>query len=192
MSAAAATARSTAWSRPRRLTCTTQAQGGGAFTSLLYNPNSVDQLRFTAGLRLDYYQVPNDPDQQAAGISDREREQDIFSTLTWAHSLSPSLMLTLSPFYHFNRAAYEGGPTDVPIATDNRASNYEGGQITLSAVNKRNNAEAGIYAFAQQDNSFFSVIANDGSGRPVQPAGLSRRQPGGAVPARMSSKQCHG
>jgi hypothetical protein len=141
-----------------------QAEGGGAFTSLLYNPNSTDQLRFTSGLRLDYYQVPNDPDMQAAGIDDREREQDVFSTFTWAHSYSPALMLTVSPFYHFNRGAFEGGPNDVPIATDNRASNYEGGQVTLSAINKRNNARIGVYAFAQQDNSFFSVIANDGSG----------------------------
>jgi hypothetical protein len=141
-----------------------QAQGGGGFTSLLYNPNSVDQLRFDAGLRLDYYQVPNDPDMQAAGIDDHEREQDIFGVFTWAHAYSPGLILTLSPFYHFNRAAYEGGPTDVPSATDNRASNYEGGQITLAGVSKRHNARAGIYAFAQQDNTLFALVANDGSG----------------------------
>ena len=141
-----------------------QADGGGAFTSLIYNPNSKDQIRFDAGLRLDSYQVPNDPAMQAAGINDREREQDVFGTATWVHTYSPGLMLIVSPFYHFNRAAYEGGLTDVPIATDNRASNYEGGQVTLSAVNRKNNARVGIYAFAQQDNSFFSVIANDGSG----------------------------
>jgi len=141
-----------------------QAQGGGGFTSLLYNPNSRDQLRFDAGLRLDYFQVPNDPDMQADGINDRQREQDVFGLFTWVHTYSPGLMLVVSPFYHFNRAAYEGGPNDVPIATDNRGSNYEGGQITLSAVTKRHNARAGIYAFAQQDNHYFSVIANDGSG----------------------------
>ena len=141
-----------------------QAQGGGGFTSLLYNPNSVDQLRFDAGLRLDYYQVPNDPDMQAQGIEDREREQDIFGVFTWAHTYSPGLILTVSPFYHFNRAAYEGGPTDVPSATDNRGSNYEGGQITLAGVSKRHNARVGIYAFAQQDNTLFALVANDGSG----------------------------
>ena len=142
-----------------------QAQGGGAFTSLIYNPNPKDQIRFDSGLRLDYYQVPNDPEMQDAGINDRQREQDIFATATWAHTFSPGLMLITSPFYHFNRAAYEGGPSDVPIATDNRASNYEGGQITLAGINRRNNARAGIYAFAQQDNSYFSYIANDGSGQ---------------------------
>lgn len=142
-----------------------QAHGGGGFTSLIYNPNPNDQFRFDAGFRLDYYQVPNDPDTQAAGINDRQREQDIFATGTWAHTYSPGLMLIVSPFYHFNRAAYEGGPSDVPVTTDNRASNYEGGQVTLAAINKRNNARFGIYSFAQQDNTYFSVVANDGSGQ---------------------------
>jgi outer membrane receptor protein involved in Fe transport len=141
------------------------SNGGGAFTSLLYNPNSVDQLRFSGALRLDYYQVPNDPEMQAERIEDREREQDIFGTLTWVHTYSPGMMLSVSPFYHFNRAAYEGGPTDVPAATDNRASNYEGGQTTLSLVKGKHNARFGVYAFAQQDNTYFSVAANDGSGQ---------------------------
>ncbi len=142
-----------------------EANGGGAFTSLLYNPNPSDQFRFSGALRLDYYQVPNDPDMQADGINDREREQDIFGALTWAHTYSPAMMLSISPFYHFNRAAYEGGPTDIPAATDNRASNYEGGQATLSLVKGKHNARFGMYAFAQQDNTYFSVVANDGSGQ---------------------------
>ena len=142
-----------------------QAHGGGGFTSLIYNPNPNDQLRFSGALRLDYYQVPNDPDMQEAGVNDREREQDIFGTLTWAHTYSPSMMLSVSPFYHFNRAAYEGGATDVPAATDNRASNYEGGQSSLSLVKGKHNARFGVYAFAQQDNTYFSVVANDGSGQ---------------------------
>lgn len=153
-----------------------QAEGGGAFTSLIFNPNPKDQFHFDAGLRLDYYQVPNDPDMQAVGINDRQREQDIFATGTWSHMFSPGLILMTSPFYHFNRAAYDGGPTDVPIATDNRASNYEGGQVTLGWLNKRNNARAGIYAFAQQDSSHFSLVPNDGSGQQfnqtVDPSGF--------------------
>jgi outer membrane receptor protein involved in Fe transport len=142
-----------------------QAHGGGAFTNLIFNPKPSDQIRFDAGLRLDYYQVPNDPDMQTAGVNDRQREQDIFATATWSHTFSPGLMLITSPFYHFNRAAYEGGANDVPNTTDNRASNYEGGQVTLAAINRRNNARFGIYAFAQQDSSYFSLTANDGSGQ---------------------------
>jgi outer membrane receptor protein involved in Fe transport len=142
-----------------------QAQGGGGFTSLFYNPTTQDQIRFNGGVRLDYYQVPNDPDQTTTGFDDRQREQDIFATGSWVHTINPNLLFILSPFYHFNRAVYQGGPTDVPIAADNRASNYEGGQATLSWMDNRNNARGGIYAFAQQDTSFFSVLANDGSGQ---------------------------
>jgi outer membrane receptor protein involved in Fe transport len=151
------------------------ASGGGGFISLIYNPDANDQLRFDGGARLDYYQVPNDPSAQQGGIDDRQREQDAYATFTWAHTFTPAVMLSLSPFYHFNRAAYEGGPNDVPIATDNRASNYEGGQLSIRALSARNNATVGVYAFAQQDNTFFSVIANDGSGdvfrQRVTPAG---------------------
>jgi outer membrane receptor protein involved in Fe transport len=141
-----------------------QGSGGGGFTSLLYNPHPNDQLRFNAGVRLDYYEVPNDPVMQTAGIDDHEKEQDAFATFTWVHTFSPGLMLSVSPFYHYNRAAYQGGPADVPITTDTRTSNYEGGQVSVRAVKNRNNAVAGIYTFAQQDSSYISLIANDGSG----------------------------
>jgi hypothetical protein len=71
------------------------------------------------------------------------------------HNFSAGLLLTASPFYHFNRAAFEGGPADVPIAVDNRGSNYEGGQVSVSAINDKNDARADVYALAQQDNTFF-------------------------------------
>ena len=140
------------------------AMGGGAFTSLLYNPSEKDQLRFAGGFRLDYYQVPNDPNQTTTGFNDRQREQDIFATGTWVHTFNPNLLFVLSPFYHFNRAVYQGGPDNQPEAADNRGSNYEGGQTTISWIDKRNNIRAGLYGFAQQDNSFFSIYPDDASG----------------------------
>ena len=141
-----------------------QAIGGGGFTSLLYNPTVKDQLRFAGGARLDYYEVPNDPAQTTAGFNDREREQDFFATGNWVHTFNSEWMMVLSPFYHFNRAVYQGGPTDVPIAANNRGSNYEGGQASVSWMKKKNMLRAGLYGFAQQDDSFFSVYANDGTG----------------------------
>jgi hypothetical protein len=141
-----------------------RANGYGAFTSLIYNATPSDQLRFVGSVRQDYFQVPNDPDAQAALVSDREREQDAFGTFSWIHTYSPTVVLTISPFYHFNRAAFEGGANDVPSATDNRASNYAGGQVSLSIVRGKHNASAGIYAFGQHDNTLFGLVANDGSG----------------------------
>jgi outer membrane receptor protein involved in Fe transport len=152
-----------------------QAMGGGGFTSLLYNPTEKDQIRFAGGARFDYYEVPNDPEQTTVGYNDRQREQDIFATGTWVHTFNPNLLFVFSPFYHFNRAVYQGGPTNQPTAADNRGSNYEGGQTTISWIDRRNNLRGGLYGFAQQDNSYFSINANDGSGdffsQRVQPTG---------------------
>jgi outer membrane receptor protein involved in Fe transport len=139
-----------------------RSNGYSAFTSLIYNATPADQLRFVGSVRQDQFQVPNAPD--AAFVNDREREQDAFGNFSWIHSFSPSLVLTASPFYHFNRAAFEGGPNDVPSARDNRGSNYAGGQISVSAVYGKHNASAGIYAFGQHDNQLFGLIANDSSG----------------------------
>jgi outer membrane receptor protein involved in Fe transport len=141
-----------------------QEAGGGAFTSMTYNAHNGDQLRFVGQARGDFYQVPNDPDDAAAGVNDREREQDAFGNFTYLHPMGSSAVLTVTPFFHFNRAAYEGGPTDVPIATDNRASSYAGGQASVTYVKGRHNAKAGVYAFGQHDNTLFGLVANDGSG----------------------------
>src|SRR5256886_10948233 len=53
---------------------------------------------------------------------------------------------------------FEGGAADVPSATNNRASNYAGGQISLGVVKGNNNAKVGIYAFGQHDNTLFGLI----------------------------------
>jgi len=139
-----------------------QGVGGGVFTSLILNATPNDQLRFVGAARTDYYQVPIDPN--ADPVKDREREQDILGNFSWIHTMGPGIVLTVSPSYHFNRAAFEGGLIDVPISTDNRASSYVGGQTSLGVVKGRHNAKIGYYGFAQHDNTLFALAANDGSG----------------------------
>lgn len=139
--------------------------GFGGFASLIFNATAADQLRLVTSIRADYFQVPNAPDDQAAGIRDIERERDAFVNLSWVHTAGTGLLLTVSPFYHFNRAAFDGGPNDAPvIATDHRGSHYAGGQVALAVVRGRHNARVGLYAFAQHDNDFFGLRATDGSG----------------------------
>jgi outer membrane receptor protein involved in Fe transport len=149
------------------------ANGVGGFTSLIYNADSQDQLRLVAQIRRDYYQVPfdpNDPNTQGTFLHDVNRETDSFVTFSWVRTFSPGLMLTVSPFYHFNRADYESSPADLPSsATEKRSSNYEGGQAVISWVKDRNNLRAGIYGFAQQDNQLFGLIFNDNSAPNLSP-----------------------
>ncbi|HKD78469.1 MAG TPA: TonB-dependent receptor [Candidatus Angelobacter sp.] len=140
-----------------------QAAGGGAFTSLIYNITPHDQLSFVGSARTDYFQVPNTPEQQLAGIRDREREQDIFGSFSWVHTIGSGVMFTLSPSYHFNRAAFEGlgAPDERIVTTDNRASSYIGGQASLSVVKGRHNAKAGVYGFYQHDNTLIGLTGTN-------------------------------
>lgn len=136
--------------------------GGGVFTSLIFNTTPNDQLRFVGSARTDRYQVPNNADDEALGIRDREREQDTFGSFSWIHTAGPGIVFTLTPSYHFNRAAFEGLGDDAGrlVTTDNRASFYLGGQATLSVVRGRHNAKIGLYGFGQHDNTLIGVAGN--------------------------------
>ena len=138
--------------------------GFGGFTSLIFNPHAADQLRVVSSLRKDYFQIPNGPDDQAAGTRDIQRERDGFVNFSWVHTAGAGVLLTVSPFYHYNRAAFDGGPNDTPpITTDHRTSQYVGGQVSLAAVHGRHNARVGLYGFAQHDDHFFGLQNSDGS-----------------------------
>ncbi|HLG96324.1 MAG TPA: TonB-dependent receptor [Bryobacteraceae bacterium] len=139
--------------------------GLGGFGSLIFNPNAANQLRFITSLRRDDYQIPNDPGAQDAGIRDVEHERDALAEFSWVHTFSPTLLLTMSPFVHFNRANYDGDPNDIPVSTtQHRGSTYAGAQIELNAVTSRHNARLGVYGFGQHDNEVIRLIANDRSG----------------------------
>jgi len=140
-----------------------QNSGVGGFLSLLFNPGAKDQLRWIASLREDHYQIPNDPDGQAAGIRDLDLEKDYLVGFQWAHSFADGVTFTLSPYFHYNNAHYIGGPQDTPfILDDNIRSNYAGARSVLQVQKKRNDARAGIEVWGQHDNTFFGLTANPG------------------------------
>jgi len=141
-----------------------RASGLGGMGTLIYNRNANNQFRFVTSLRRDDYQIPNAPDAHESGIRDVERERDALGNLSWAHSFRPGMLLTVSPFYHYNRANYDGGPDDTPISpTQHRGSQYGGAQVVFNAVTSRHNASIGVYGFGQQDRESVNLIANDGS-----------------------------
>jgi outer membrane receptor protein involved in Fe transport len=140
-----------------------RANGYGGFTSLMFNLDSQDQLRFVTSLRRDHYQIPYAPDDPvSSGLRDVNDEADAFVAFSWVRTFGTGVVLTVCPFYHFNSANFESNPQDFPSATtDRRSSGYEGGQATLSYIKGRNNGRAGLYAFAQQNDELFGVIFND-------------------------------
>jgi outer membrane cobalamin receptor len=142
--------------------------GYGAFGSFVYNTTSRDQFRLVTSLRSDYYQIPYDPSSNArfdsSGLRDGESESDGYAIFSWVRTISPDMFLTVSPFYHYNSANYNGAANDLPVSTtDHRASKYGGLQSTFSAGWARNNVEAGVYGFGQGDAQLFGGIFNNGN-----------------------------
>jgi len=142
-----------------------QANGFGGFTSLTYNLDSRDQFRVAAQLRQDFYQVPfdpNDPNNSPGEfLSDSNKERDGFLLFSWIHTLSPGVVFTLSPFYHYNYVNYESSPQDLPSsATERLTSYYEGGQANVAWVKQRNNLRAGVFGYAEQTDQLFGLLCN--------------------------------
>jgi outer membrane receptor protein involved in Fe transport len=149
-----------------------EGAGLSGFTSLIFNKSPNDQLRLIASARGDHYQVPNDPEGQAAGIRDVENERDDFANFSWLHTTPSGLVLTVSPFYHFNRAHYTGEYVgqpnpDVVIPQDDRGSNYIGGVVSLAINRGKHDARAGVQVFGARDNQLFGLVTSDGSNPPL-------------------------
>jgi hypothetical protein len=156
-----------------------RGDGFGGFGTLIYNRSPSDQFRLVAAVRRDDYQIPNGADDQANGVRDLDQERDALVNFSWVHAAGPGLLLTVSPFYHFNRADYLGGPNDPSLSTlDKLDTQYGGAQIAFSAVSKRHNARMGVYAYGEHDSRLFGLTATDGSGLALRQA---ESQTGGLV-----------
>jgi len=146
------------------------ANGYGGFASFIFNSDPKNQFRVVGSLRQDYYQIPYDPNPNSLGnqllvaggnspsygLRDGEREPDGYVTFSWVHTFDPNALLTVSPFYHYNGADYNGGPNDIPvISTVKQNANYAGGQAAVSSNFYRNDVQAGVYGFFQHQYNYF-------------------------------------
>jgi hypothetical protein len=162
--------------------------GFGGFGTLIFNVDPKDQLRLVVSSRRDFYQIPLSNGQivEIPGVpgsisetpyppgtffqKDSEQEADTFVNFSWVKTLSSNALLTVSPFFHYNRANYDGNPNDFPTATtDDRASSYAGGQVTLSGTLARNTMSGGFYGFRQHDNQLFAINFLDHSAPSLSP-----------------------
>ena len=148
------------------------ANGYGGFASFIFNPDPKNQFRVVASLRQDYYQIPIDPNSTSVGNSvypsyglrDGEREPDGYVTFSWVHTFNPNMLMTVSPFYHYNGADYQGGANDFPvISTVTQTANYAGMQASVNANFWKNDLQAGVYGFFQHQYNYFDNVFTDGS-----------------------------
>ncbi len=134
------------------------ANGYGGFASLILNADAKDQLRLVTSLRRDYYQIPIGPGDTNR---DGQHEADAFVNFSWVRTFNAKTVLTVSPFYHFNRANFDGGANDSPGTIDHRASTYAGGQATFSVSVARNDFQIGALGFHQNDTQRLAIFNND-------------------------------
>ena len=153
--------------------------GFGGFGSLMYNAGTSNQFRFVGSLRRDFYQIPYDPNPadfensqfDTNGLRDTQEEGDGYALVSWIHTFTPSALMTVSPFYHYNSANYRGSPNDAPIVTtDLRGSNYAGGQAAIALTLPRNDAQIGAYSFFQHDDQTFRLAFNSSTQLPLHSA----------------------
>jgi hypothetical protein len=146
-----------------------QAAGLSAFTSLIFNRDSNNQLRLIASARGDHYQVPIDPTATDI-LHDIENERDDFVNFSWLHTVGTGVTLTVSPFYHFNRAHYEPSRADAIQSEYDRGSNYVGGVASVGVLRGRHNFHAGLQVFGERDNQLYSVVNTIDPGNDFGPA----------------------
>ncbi len=160
--------------------------GFGGFATFIFNPNGKNQYRLITSLRRDYYQIPIDPNPNSSGnliletsgespsygLHDAEVEPDGYAILSWIHTFNPETILTVSPFYHYNGADYNGGVQDIPVtSTVQQNANYAGAQTVVSRTFWKNDLQAGFYSFYQhQYNYFDNVFATPTANTPNLPA----------------------
>ena len=133
------------------------------FTSVMFNASPRDQWRSVGSFRADRNQVPNIIAQQTLGIDDHQRTTDGFSNLTWAHTFEGGTLLTVSPYYHYNRGQYLGGPNDPLITQDDRSSHYVGANVTLTRTFGKHTLRLGSDSFGERWSSLFGLTSTTGS-----------------------------
>jgi len=139
-----------------------KGSGIGGFANLIFSPSRTNQFRINTSFERDNYQVPNDPETQAAGINDKAKQRDGFVFLTWVHTGGPHFVLTVSPFYHFTGGRFVGGPNDQPlIPRHDRSSHYAGLHAVATAASSRHSLKIGFYGFFERDNNFFGLRSTD-------------------------------
>lgn len=152
------------------------ANGFGGFATLILNADPSNQFRLVTSARRDFYQIPYDPfpydiengllNGQLAGqypslyLRDTDKQADAVADLSWVHTFNTRMLLTVSPFYHYDRGDYDSSPHDPTVTTQHLTSNYGGGQASFSANEKRNDLQVGLYSFYQQNDEVFGVVEN--------------------------------
>jgi hypothetical protein len=111
------------------------------------------------------------------------READALANFSWVHTCNSRMRLTVSPFYHCNRANYHSALTDPLVTPQRRGSTYAGGQASFSANTTSNDFQAGVYRFYQRNNELLGARAST-------TVAATRRSPTWSIPPAAWRRSC--
>ncbi len=164
--------------------------GFSGFSSLIYNLDPKDQLRFVISSRRDYYQIPvsagvineiagvpgaisitpctppstcvdsNGNPQGGIYLFDGQHEADTFLNFSWVRTISPNALLTVSPFFHYNSADYAGKPNDFPTDTTDNRASSYAGAQVTFSATAARNSISAGYYGFYQHDSDFFEVLN--------------------------------
>ena len=98
------------------------------------------------------------PQYPSIGLRDGDHESDAIVNFSWVHTFNSKLLLTVSPFYHYNRANYDSSPNDFPSPPRKTAARPTAAAKPASARTwRRTICRSASYSFYQHDNELFGA-----------------------------------
>lgn len=118
------------------------------FDRVDYSPSSKDTFHLNLFLARNRFLTPNDFDQQAVGQDQRQMVHTVDVALGYVHTLSPTTVLSINPYYRLDNVRYLSSPnqfSDQPLTFgESRRLNNIGLKADLSYVKGKNNAKFGV------------------------------------------------
>jgi len=118
------------------------------FDRLDFQPSQADALHLNLFFARSWFQIPNTYDQVSSGQDQRQQVRSMSIAPGWVHTFSPSLLLTVNPYYRHDVVGYypsASNMSDQPatMAQNRRLTNF-GVKADVAYSKGRHNAKAGI------------------------------------------------
>ena len=121
---------------------------GNLFDRLDLQPSHADALHLNLFYARSWFQIPNTYDQQGSGQDQRQLVRSVNIAPGWVHTISPSALLTINPYYRQDLVGYYPSASylsDQPatMRQNRRLTNF-GVKADISYAKGKHNAKAGI------------------------------------------------
>ena len=126
-----------------------------------YARNAKDVIHFTGSVDGERFDVPNLPEQQAAGQDQRRESNDNLAALSWQHSFSQGFGSYLAVFQRYNSARLRSNALSTPVFAEQSRHNANYGALgSLTWQVKSHTIKAGfeVLGFPLTESFTFAII----------------------------------